>query len=286
MSKLKEPTTYDEQIEKLKARNIVISDRQDCFDFLNCISYYRFTAYYLQFKGPDDKCRTNVDFTTLKRIYEFDKKMRSLIMINIEDIEIYIKTKMAYYLAHTYGADGYLDPKIYNTRHNHKKFLDRISLCIDENKNTRIVKHHIKKYSGKFPIWVIIEFFSIGMISHMYRDLNAGDRKAIAKRLNVNYIVLESWLRCITDLRNKCAHYSRLYYTIFTAVPKVPTGVSFVSGRKLFSQLYMLKQIYPDALNWNANFVIPLSELIAEYKDDIDLTCMEFPNDWQETLTK
>ena len=30
---------------------------------------------------------------------------------------------------------------------------------------------------------------------------------------------LKSWLRCATDLRNICAHYGRLYYRIFSAIP-------------------------------------------------------------------
>ena len=40
-----------------------------------------------------------------------------------------------------------------------------------------------EKYDGKFPIWLIIEFFSMGMLSYFYEDLQSGDQKYIAKEI-------------------------------------------------------------------------------------------------------
>ena len=96
------------------------------------------------------------------------------------------------------------------------------------------------KYDGKFPLWVIVEFFSIGMLSHFYTDLQTEDKKAIARILyGTSYKNLESWLRCLTDLRNKCAHYSRIYYWIFPALPKIPRNDTYIPTRRLFAQLYV-----------------------------------------------
>ena len=47
-------------------------------------------------------------------------------------------------------------------KHNHDKFRKLLNVCIEENKNSLVVKHHKEKYDGKFPIWVIIEFFFDG----------------------------------------------------------------------------------------------------------------------------
>lgn len=184
--------------------------------------------------------------------------MRELILGAIEEIEIHMRTQMAYYHSHKYGADGYLLSSSYNARHDHESFKKHISSCIKENQKTLVVQHHMKKYAGKFPLWVIIEFFSIGMLSHFYRGMKTSDKKAIAKRLYGT--LLESWTRCITDLRNKCAHYSRLYYTIFPATPKMP--------------------------KWEENFVKPLIKLTQKYKPYINLKHLDFPYCWKSLLIK
>ena len=101
--------------------------------------------------------------------------------------------------------------------------VKRIVACIADNKRTLVVKHHNQKYGGKFPLWVLIEFFSMGTLSYLYADLLTPDKKQIASAsFNTSADCLQSWLRCLTDLRNRCAHYSRLYYWIFSAVPKTP----------------------------------------------------------------
>lgn len=78
---------------------------------------------------------------------------------------------------------GMLKPDIYNERHNDDKFKRLLDICIEENKMTLVVQHHKKKYSGQFPIWVIIEFFSMGMLSYLYADLKSVDQKKIAREL-------------------------------------------------------------------------------------------------------
>ncbi|NMX12571.1 Abi family protein [Mobiluncus mulieris] len=62
---------------------------------------------------------------------------------------------------------------------------------------------------------MIIEFFSTGMLSFTYADLKRQDRKRIARAaFNTGDQQLESWLRAFTELRNKCAHYTRLYFGV------------------------------------------------------------------------
>lgn len=95
-----------------------------------------------------------------------------------------------------------------------------LMLIFRNNNKALFVKYHVTKYNGEFPIWVIAELFTLGMISPFYADMTTADKKELAKSLygtTPKYLV--SWLRCVTDLRNICAHYGRLYYRIFTASP-------------------------------------------------------------------
>ena len=50
---LKLPTTYEEQLEKLISRGIVVEDEERCKKVLEDINYYRLTAYFLPFKLGD-----------------------------------------------------------------------------------------------------------------------------------------------------------------------------------------------------------------------------------------
>lgn len=152
---------------------------------------------------------------------------------------------------------------------------------------TQMAYYHSHKYGGKFPLWVIIEFFSIGMLSHFYRGMKTSDKKAIAKRLyGTSHFVLESWTRCITDLRNKCAHYSRLYYTIFPATPKMPKGTKYIPTRRLFAQLYMLKFMYPDSKKMGGEFRKTADKINPKYKPYINLKYLDFPYHWKVLLLK
>ncbi|MCL2820273.1 MAG: Abi family protein, partial [Oscillospiraceae bacterium] len=157
--------------------------------------------------------------------------------------------------------------------------------AINNNSNTPVVMHHKAKYKGVFPIWVIIDFFSLGNLSYFYNDWLVADKKVIAKNLfNTQYTYLDSWLKCITVLRNRCAHYSRLYFSTFTDKPKIPSIVEYTCTRRVFDQLIMLKLLYPDKSKWNEMFFNPIVLLITEYKDSISLNHIGFPRNWRSLL--
>lgn len=268
---LKIHSDYDAQVRKLKQKGIIIEDAESCIDFLKKVNYYRFSAYFLPYKNTN----TCISFDQLKRIYEFDSKLRNLLFPIIEQIEIKLRSAITYHFTQKYGAEGYLDPLNFSSRHNSEEFAIRIKKCIGENKRSAIVQHHESKYDGRFPLWVVVEFFSIGMLSYFYADLKREDKKIIAKALGYpSDRMLESWFRCITDLRNRCAHYSRLYYWIFTAIPLFPNSTEIQNDRSLYPQLLMLKYMVNDELYWKKEFEIPFSLLTKEFEKDIELRHM------------
>jgi len=284
---LKEPKFFGEQLALIIEKGFIIPDGQEeeYIEFLQKTNYYRLSAYLLPFKKRDGTFFSNIKFSRIQRIYDFDSQLRALIFGIIEDIEVYLRTQIAYYTSHKYGPVGYLEEETFSKKHNRARFLDKIAGCIEGNSNTLVVKHHKQKYDGKFPLWVIIEFFSVGMLSYFYKDMITEDKKAIAVNLySTSPMQLESWLRCLTDLRNRCAHYSRIYFWSFPAMPKMPKNYDYVADRKLFSQLLMLKFLYPDNKKWNSKFMSALKALVEEYEKDISLKHIGFPDDWQERM--
>ena len=285
---LKTPTTYQEQISIMTSRGIIISDPAKCEDFLSHVNYYRLSGYIYPFLDHTiDKCRTPIDFSVISDLYAFDAAMRSLIFSTIEVIEIYNRNQFSYYSAHSYGADGYMLPEYYNSKHDHQKFLSRINGCIRDNKNAPAVRHHMRVYGGKFPIWVIIDYFSLGMMSYFYSDMLNADKAKLAQNMySVNYQTLSSWLRCLTDLRNRCAHYSRLFNWKFPSTPRMPQDDNFTPDRSLFTQLYMLKLMYPYPDRWNDSFVNPLDSILCEHNFALVMEHVGIPQNWKTILSR
>ena len=103
MAQLKKPTTYQEQLDILQRRNIVIDDPDRCAAVLESINYYRFTAYFLPFKLKDGTYQSGTRFQRVYRIYEFDRKLRGVLFSALEEVEVYLRVKFAYFHAHKYG---------------------------------------------------------------------------------------------------------------------------------------------------------------------------------------
>jgi abortive infection bacteriophage resistance protein len=205
----------------------------------------------------------------------------------IEEVEIYLRAKFAYFHAHKYGATGYLDVANYNVRHHHTKFIELIDTEIRNNSKMLFVQHHLNNYGGLFPVWVITELFTFGMLSYFYNDLLMLDQKQLAREMFKTVPKnLISWLRCCTDLRNICAHYGRLYYRIFTAAPANLPGLEANSKRRLFGAVLSLRELYPDTNKWNDEIFPGLENLINSYSHVIHLDHIGFPDNWKVTLKK
>lgn len=284
--KIKKPTTYFEQIKILKKRGCIISDEDFCRDKLQSINYYRLTAYFLPFKSNNGEYIEGTSFERVYRLYEFDRKLRAILFSAVEEIELYLRSRFAYFHAHKYGATGYLYSQNFSNKHNHEKFKANINREIDSNKQALFVKHHLEHYDGIFPIWVISELFTFGMLSYFYNDLKIQDQKQLADELyGTTYKNLISWLRCCTDLRNICAHYGRLYYRIF---PAIPAGIDMTEAakRRLWGAIMALYSLYPDTQKWNSEVLVSIEALFDEYSEDVELYHIAFPQDWKKRLKK
>lgn len=283
--KVKDAKTFEEQMEILRSRGCIIDDEDGCLDVLSSINYYRLSAYFLPYRDGENQFKAGTNFYAVYRSYEFDRKMREILWSVIGVIEINLRTMFAYYHAHKYGALGYMNKDNYNSKHNHKKFIKSFQREIEQNKRVPFVRHHIDRYENRFPIWVAVELFSFGMLSRFYADMKRADKKKLCRELGQpSDVILESWLRCCTDLRNICAHYGRLYFRTFSACPATERGSRYTLEKNLFSYILMLKRMYTFPNQWNKECASHIVALVEEYTDEIKLEHIGFPENWKEYI--
>lgn len=237
---VKEWKSYDEQIDILCSRGMIIDDREYAKEILSRIGYYRLSGYSYPFRAFDSEDATRLDnfvqntyFTDVVALYEFDRKLRLLALDAIERIELAIQVQIAYLLgvrdpfAHENPAQ--LHGNFSRVRHKgqpsqHQRWMDDyLGLARRAGRKT-FVKHNLDKYGG-LPIWVAIEVFDFGTMSKLFSGMKHKDKIAIEQRLGLfSGTDFENWLRGFNFIRNMAAHHSRLWNCNVLERATIPTS--------------------------------------------------------------
>jgi abortive infection bacteriophage resistance protein len=283
-TQLKQPKTYEEQLDILRNRGLVINDETQAIAALKRVNYYRLTAYTLTFK-KDNVFHPGTTFEKLYRHYDFDSKLRNLLSEIIEYVEIAFRSHLCYEIAHKYGALGYQDPSHFRNKDYHDVFLKKLNDSLKESKDHFVI-HHREKYNNQFPVWVAFEVLTFSNLSMLFKNLLLVDQRHITKSYyrNLDYDQISNWLHGLTIVRNRCAHYSRLFNH------KLPLRIGFratdrkreISSNELFAVIFNTKYLIEKA-TWQ-NWVIRLEALVGEYHE-VDIRYLGFKEDWHALLT-
>lgn len=227
---LKKPLTFDEQLDKLAAHGMIITDREKAKDILKRVNYYRFTGYALQFRQDPSSSDyiAGTTFETVYHLYKVDEILRDTFRRYIEKAEVYYRTQIAYGFSiakctETPYEQHYDENNFYNKK-GYREVMENFSREKNYYKDSLIVKHHKMKYSSKMPLWVIVELMSFSNMSKLYSSMYYSEKDAIAHMVGVGRDTLENHLHCLSVLRNKCAHAARMYNTDFNPPAKFTTS--------------------------------------------------------------
>lgn len=281
---IKDYADENKRLAKLETMHCLIEDKEEAKMILRHVNYYRLMVYFRIFLNPEGNFVPGFTFMKGYRLYEFDMRLSVEIFGITGTIEISYKTRIADRHAKIYGPLGYLDAKNFNSKHDHAKMIKIMKMEIRHRRNSKMVRHHMEKYGGKFPLWAISELFTLGMTTKFYYDMLTSDKKAVAGK-NLNYKDVFSWLKCLTDIRNMCAHRDKLYGHIFRATPR-SIKVDRSAERSLWETMLCLKELYPFPDKWNNEVLPNLESLFNVYSDVVDLAYIHFPADWANQLKK
>lgn len=294
----KKAFTLTQQVEQLQHRGLEIKYPRIAEKYLINISYYRLGEYWYVMQSDKENhiFKPNSKFEDVIALYNFDADLRLLLFGVIEKIEISLRTKLIYYLSHEVDPWWFQNFELFTDSKALVKTLSNLEEEISRTKDDSIKKHNKKhKDDGRFPpAWKSLEQTSFGALSKLYgnlkNDVNA--KNQIAKDFGaVNHTYLPSWLQSIAQIRNFCAHHSRLWNRNLPGTVKLLSkppnpwidDIINVPKQHEFSQLYvhmclmryMLNTIIP-----KNDFSMKLSNLLEEYPS-VDPNALGMKPDWQ-----
>lgn len=237
--------SFAEQVALLKQRGLTITNDWLAERHLARIGYYRLKDYWHPFRASKPAVRANgsryiefledfrpgTQFTHAVRLYVFDKQLRMLMADAIERIEVALRVDVAHTLGqrspHAHRESQHLDPKrsiapAGGGLSRHAKWLQKAEVAEHRAKNDWI-KEFLRSHQRPLPIWMAVETWEFGMLSHLVEISHPSDRQAISGRFGLSDSeVMTSWIRCLAYVRNVCAHHSRLWNHPLVIQPKVP----------------------------------------------------------------
>lgn len=224
----KQPLTIQQQIAQLKSLGLRIEDEDRAEHILQSISYYRLAGYWWPMQA--DKAlhtfKAGYSFEDVIAIYNFDRELRLLVFGVIERIEIGFRTKLIYHLSHEKSPWWFENSSNFKNLPQHSKVLQTIDRELSQSKEIFLAEHY-NNYNldtRRPPAWKTLEITSLGTISKLYGNLlpRIKAKDTIAAELGtVNHTYLPSWLLSITQIRNLCAHHSRLWNRNLPGKPKL-----------------------------------------------------------------
>lgn len=262
-SRIKFHLTVAEQIQLLKSRGMAIASDRDAENTLTRLGYYRMSGYFYPLRktqprgtaGRQDTFQDGTSLDLVANLYEFDRKLRLLVLDATERVEVAVRYDVAHRLgqrhrmAHEIPAQ--LEPKFcteinkWTGKTSFQEWCERLEAVQKKAQKEDFVRHHNANYSGKMPIWVVTEVWDFGLLSKFFAGMRYRDQSYIARRYGLpegKYLV--SWLRAINFARNVSAHHSRLWNKNFADRPTIPPCPPHARLHHLLSDTQAQTRIY------------------------------------------
>jgi abortive infection bacteriophage resistance protein len=294
----KKAFTIDQQIDQLKKRGLLIEHEDNAPHYLSHISYYRLGEYWYAMQSDKEThvFKPNSKFRDVIALYNFDRELRILLFDVIEKIEISLRTKLIYHLSHEFGPWWFQDFNLFIDSKALVKTLASLEEELSRTKDETIKKHN-KKHTDDLrfpPSWKSLEQTSFGALSKLYGNLNNNvkSKDVIAQEYGaVNHTYLPSWLQSIAQIRNYCAHHSRLWNKNLPGAPKLLSKPPFPwiadvpkhhEFQKLYIHLCLLKYLL-NSIHPENDFTNKLNHLFAKYPN-VDPEALGMKSNWQNEL--
>ena len=157
-----------------------------------------------------------------------------------------------------HGAFWFMDASLFKNADFYEGCLDNIKKEVSRS-NEDFIKEHSEKYTFPSlpPVWKTLEVVSFGTLSKLFclfKDNRL--KKQVAREFGLpQYTYLESWIRCITVLRNCCAHHARIWnrrFCLEATIAKSASTFLDCSNPKAYQTLPSVMHLIIYGANYNS----------------------------------
>ncbi|WP_100814733.1 Abi family protein [Microbacterium lacus] len=230
----------DELLNQLVERGLEVPDPQAALQFLTRVGYFLSGAYrYVlrellppeqinpklrQFRS--DRYVVGASFGHVVQLEAFDFKLARVCLEGLLDFEVRVRAAIAHTLAardisaHT-RVDCLDERMCSRPAKNGTKFEAWMKTCDDAitaaAEDEDFIAHHLLKYPEQpVPIWALTEALSFGKLPFLFELMKTEDAREVARSFGFEHPrPFGAVLRMMVDLRNTCAHGSRLFNRAF-----------------------------------------------------------------------
>lgn len=304
MKYTKKACTVDEHLEILINRGLTIDDTDRAKRYLGSVSYYRLSGYmfHLQDKGNASKFYEGTTFNDIINLYTFDKKLRCIFLEYLERVEVCLRTRILNAYSELKGfywsvhPGNFLDKK--DLRDDGSEVLSYHSYVLNsvitdfEKPKEQFLKAFKLKYTDETypPENMYFETLSFGKLIKLYTCLkNDNTKNSIATAFKLpSGKTLVNWLLFLNDVRNVCAHHSRLWNRKFTANKlifpsrrdhKIDGEIPEASNSNIYGAIIAINQLLL-TFNPHNSFIDKLETLVESHA--MDERNLGFPPNWKD----
>ncbi len=292
MSKIpysKPPLTYQDQLQQLKDRGLIIESDEKAIHLLEKINYYRLSGYWYPLLSDKQthQFKKNATFNTAFKLYCFDRKLRQFVLAELEKIEVAIRAKMTYILTQKHGAFWFQQQNLFSSPISHANALSKIGDEFNRS-DEEFINAFKNKYSDPLPpSWMTLEITSFGALSMLFKNLKPGkEKREIAHYFGLPDTVFETWFHSIVYLRNVCAHHTRLWNRAMSIRPQIPRKPhkqwldnSNISNNRTYFILSMIAYLL-QTVNPKNSYKERFKDLLSDY-NNVDVRSLGFPSGWE-----
>ncbi|HMR48736.1 MAG TPA: Abi family protein [Arachnia sp.] len=294
--------TYEEQIELLRKRGMIVDDAAWVTSLLQRVSYYRLSGYWYPFrarKARGGRADAFLEGTTLRdvaAVYDFDSRLRAATLAVLAPIELSVRAQLGHELGRI-DPFAHLRPDLLGPTARQPRTV-RPSECYRKWKSRYerelvhshedFVLHHRQKYGGRLPVWAAVEVLDWGNLTHLYNMAPASARDVVAARVTLTAAQLGSWLKCLNIVRNYAAHHGRMFNRVYTLTPRLPRAnthpelaVLGASMNRAFGQLTLIQYLL-DALQVGDPHLLPGVLRTYPTVPVLPLSHLGAPDDWDD----
>ncbi len=282
------PLSFKDLAARLEAKGF--SGDRDVAEFLlGRISYKTLLQYCLlvETDAEAERCVKNAHI-----LLDFDRALQALFMKWIGAFELQFRAQYSNAMASEHGAFSHRVKGNFVDENHFHDFLSNYSRELEYKMSARADIRSTCEAFGDLPIWQAVEILPFGTLSKMYRNTRSkAVRFAVSDSFGIEYATLSSWMRTVSEVRNRCAHFSSLLCKPIVCKPRKLESVDADNGSAFFFAV-MLKVLsecdrpYEDLRGlYDIWFIDDLMSIADKYDPSV-LRIAGFPENYRDMLLK